>query len=362
MTVTYLPAQVLQEITFACYDDVLNKNDVIAVDRKEMPFLERLMKRKKSDAGSTGGVTKVLLKTSGGSEIQAWQRRDVLGFQETVVDLTLEFPFVNLHSGLELVHDDLLNMGYAISYNEDRNPKKPFRAKGDLNRLADIVSEKIETFLDDWKIQLDQILLRDGSYDSKTLVGLDGLVSTSASTGTIGGKSRVNPHLQHVVRTGLTTSASGTLYTGMKRALHDANLNGRGRSSRVDFLMAGRDFIDGYIAWRLNNGWTVNTNASKLGKIDLQIEDSDLSFAGIPIVHNPSMDVLDTVESAAIPWSKRCYGISSKALELRVPSGMDMQFTHPPEPGDQRFSRFSLDFRCGLVNTIPNSHFMVSIA
>ncbi len=364
MTVTYVPATVLQEIAFACYDDVMNRNDVTAVDRQDMPFFDKLSKSEKSDAGSAGGVTHVLLKTSGGSDLQAWQRRDVLGFQETTIDLKLEYPFINIHQGLELVHDDLLNMGYAISYNADRSPNRPFKrqAADKLNALADIVQEKIETFLDDWKVNLDRMYLRDGSYDSKILVGLDALVSTSASTGTVGGKSRSNPVLQHTVRTGLTTTASGTLFSQMKAAWRAANLNSRGYGAKIDYFMAGSSFIDGYIAWRLNNGWTVNTNANKLGKIDLQINDSDLDFSGIPIIYNPTLDYLDTIESPSVAWSKRCYGIASKALELRTPAGMDMQFTHAPDPANQRFSRFSLDKRVAMVNKIPNAHMLVAIA
>ncbi len=364
MTVSYVPASVLQEIAFACYDDVSNRNDPTAVDRQEMPLLDKLLKNKKSDSGSAGGVTHVLLKTSGGTDVQAWQRRDVLGFSETNIDLKLEYPFVNLHWGLELVHDDLLNMGYAISYNTERNANRPFKrqAADKLNVLCDIVQEKIETLLDDQKVSLDRVLTRDGSYDSKILVGLDSLVSTSASTGTVGGKSRSNPVLQHTVRTGLTTTASGTLFSQMKAAFRAANLNSRGYNAKIDYFMAGSAFIDGYIAWRLNNGWTVNTQANKLGKIDVQINDKDLEFAGIPIVYNPTFDYLDTIESPSIAWSKRCYGVASKALELRTPAGMDMQFTAPDDAPNVRVSRFSLDMRCALVNTIPNAHMLVAIA
>lgn len=364
MPVSYVPASVLQEIVFACYDDVMNRNDVMAVDRQEMPFLEKVLKNKKSDAGSAGGVTNVLLKVSGGSQLQAWQRRDVLGFQETSIDLKLQYPYVNIHSGLEIVHDDLLNMGYQISYNADRNPQRPFKRQGadKLNALADLMQEKIETFLDDNKVEKDRMFLRDGSYDSKILVGLDGLVNTTPTTGTIGGKSRSNPVLQHTVRTGLTTTAGGTLFSSMKSAYRAANINGRGLSTKVDYFMAGSAFIDGYITWRLNNGWTVNTDAKKLGKIDLQINDDDLNFAGIPIVYNPTMDYLDTIESPTIPWTKRCYGLASKAFELRTPAGMDEQFTCPKDPGDQRISRFSLDSRMALVNTCPNAHMLVAIA
>ncbi len=365
MTVTYVPAAILQEIGFTVYDDVMNRNDVTAVDRQAMPMYDDFMKSKSTDSGSAGGVTHVLLKSTGGSQLQGWQRRDVLGFQETTVDLKLEYQFYNVHMGLEMVHDDLLNMGYAISYNErDRNPKKPFKTQrpDELNRLCDLVQEKIETLLDDWKIEQCRMLLRDGSTDSKVPPGLDALVNMTPTTGTVGGKSRANPLLQHKVTTGLTTTNGGTLFTGMKAALRAANLNSRGRSAKIDKLYAGSAFIDGYIAWRLNNGWTVNTTASKLGSIDLQIEDNDLKFGGIQIVWDPTLDYLDTIESPSVAWSKRCYGLASKAIKVLTPPGMDMQFTHPPEPGDQRFTRWSLDSRLAMVNTIPNAHFVVAIA
>lgn len=354
--------QVLQEIAYAVYADVMNRQDVIAIDRKEMPFLDMLMKRKK-EGGHANSTTTVQLKTAGSQDVQFWERRDVLGFQENYIDLQLTYSFVNVHMGLELVHDDLLREGYTIQYNQPRS--KNFAKKNsadELNRLADILQEKVETHIDNWKVQLDRVFLRDGSYDTKALVGLDGLVNMTPTTGTIGGKARTNPLLQHTVSTGATTTNGGTLYSKMVQTYRACNLNGRGRSARVDYIMAGSTFIDGYTAFRQANSFYVQTNASKIGKVDIAIADTDLSFMGIPIVYNPTLDYLDTIESPTVPWTKRCYFIASKALELRTVAGMDMQFSAPADPSDQRWTRFSTDGRYALVDLCPNSMGIVSIA
>jgi hypothetical protein len=349
--------EVVQEMAFAVYNDVMNRKDVIAVDRKEMPLLDKLFSNMKEDAGQAGGQTTVLLKTAGNQDIQFWERRDVLGFTENYIDLSLAYSFYNIHMGLEVVHHDLLNEGYTIVYNGPRG--KNFAKKNsadELNRLADILQEKIETHLDNWKVKLDLAFHRDGTYDTKAIPGLDALVSLTPTVGTIGGKSRSNPVLQNTVATGATTTNGGNLYTKMVQTLRACNLNGRGRGARVDTLVAGSAFIDGYTAWRQNNNFYVQTKASSIGKIDIGIADGDLEFMGMPIVYDPTMDYLDTIESPTFAWSKRCYFLASKAIGLRSPSGMNGQFSAPTDPSDQRFSRFSSDGRYAMVDTVPNAH------
>lgn len=355
--------EVLQRINYAAYKDVWNRRKPIAVDRKEMPWLSFLNKKKKT-SGQAGGSTVVKLKKNGGLDLQFWERRDVLGFAEPNIELEIEFPFVNQHLGLEVVHEDLVKMGYMVTPNGPRGKNLAKRMSEDeANVLVDYFEEEVEDMMDTYDQKMDLAFLRDGSYDTRAPVGLDGLINTTPATGTIGGKSRSNPLLQHVVNLGATTGAGGTLRTLMTRTKRNANVNSRGRGgSGIDFLMVGSSFLEGYVAFATANNWNVQTKADGTPKLDIGIPESGYEFENIPLVWNPSFDVLDTLESPATPWAKRAYFLNSKTFVLAYQQGMDKTFSAPLDPSDQRFSRLSLDGRYGLICTVPNANGLVTIA
>lgn len=360
----------LREIGFAVTTDVLNRKECFAIDRKAMPLLDLMWGKRKTDAGQAGGKTKVNLKVAGDSQLQGWTGRDVLGFRGIEIDLSMEFEFYNVHHGLEFVHTDLLDMGYVMVYNDARS--KNFAKKNgadEMNRLADLYQEKVETHFDDFKVLMDRVM----HYNTDPLLppGLDQLIPVTPTVGTIGGKDRAaNPLLQNVGGTfqgynlnTLSCAAAGNLYRGLTIAYRAANLYGRGRAARVDRLVAGSKFIDGYTQWRQLNQFQVNAQASKIGKLDIAIADTDLFFHGLPIEYDPTLDDLDATGTPdnGVPFSCRCYGLASKALQTRCPRGMDLQTSFPNDPPDQRFTRMSTDSRLAPVVLIPNANFVVAV-
>ncbi len=361
---TTIPAEVLQETAYAVNQDVMNVRDPVTIDRQEMPWKSMLNRRSKV-SGQAGGSTIVKLKKNGGLDIQFWERRDRLGFGESRIDLELEFPFVNIHMGMELVHDDLYDQGYDITPNAERT-KNSFQkmSEDEGNTLIDIVEEKIEDMYDSWDVKLDLAFLRDGSYDTKAIVGLDGLITSTPTVGTIGGKSRSNPKLQHTVMTGLTTTNGGTLrkkMTQMQRACNN-NARGRGAKGRVDFIMAGDDFIDGYVDYATANNWDVQTKAAGTPTVDIGIPDDGLNFMGIPIVRNPTFKTLQLLDAPSLDWNKRAYMLTSKTWHLCHPKNKDRQFSVPDDQSDVRYTRMSIDGRYALVVTVPDANGLLAIA
>lgn len=364
MTVSLTP-ELLQKVNYAAYTGVWNRKKPIPLDRKEMPWLSYLNKRKKTSP-QAGGEAIVKLQKNGGLQIQFWDRRDVLGFQEPSIELEISYPFTNVHVGLEVVHEDLVKMGYFITPNGPRgkNFAKPM-AEDEANRLVDYFETIVEDMMDTYDIKLDEAWLRDGSYDStgKAPVGLDGLLPMDPTAGSIGGKSRSNVLLRHTVETGLTTVASGTLRAGMTRARRNANLNGRGRAGMVDFIMAGSSFIEGYVAFATANNIQFQAKfGQSQDRVDIGMPESGYHFENIPIVWNPTFDVLDTRETASVPWSKRAYMLNSKTFVWAYQAGRDKLFSAPLDPADQRISKLSLDGRYALMCTVPNANAVVSIA
>jgi len=372
---TPITPSLIRETAFAVTADVLNRKDCIAIDRLAMPLLDFAWGKRKTDAGQAGGKTRVNLKVAGDQQLQGWNGRTVLGFQGNEIDLTLEFEFYNIHMGLEFVHTDYLDMGYTVMYNEPRTKNFMKKAPADeVNRLADLFQEKVETHFDNYKVLLDRMF----HYSTDPLLppGLDQLISVTPTIGTIGGRDRAtNPLLRNVGGTvdgidlnTLDCSGNGDLYRGLTVALRTANLYGRGRSARVDRLFAGSKFIDGHALFRQRTGTShegirATVSASKAGKQDMAILDTEHAFAGLPIEYDPTLDLLDQlgIPNNGVPFSCRCYGLASKAFEVRCPPKMDMQVSFPEDPPDQRFTRMSTDSRLAPVVTVPNAHFVVAV-
>jgi hypothetical protein len=366
-----LTPSLIRETAFAVSTDVLNRGETIAVDRKAMPGLDLFWGKRKTDAGQAGGKTKVNLKVAGDQQLQGWTGRMPLGFAGLEIDLSMEFEFYNIHMGLEFVHTELLDQGYTIKYNEPRS--KTFAKKNsadEVNRLCDLFTEKVETHFDNFKVLMDRVL----HYSTDPLLppGLDQLISTNPTVGTIGGKDRAaNPILQNIggllqgvnLNT-LSCAAGGNLIRGLTLALRAANLNGRGRSSRVDRWLCGSKFLDGHTQWKtLNQGFTSNTQVSKVGKIDGAVMDTEHFHAGMNLEYDPTLDLLDEIGTPdnGVPFSCRAYGIASKTIQTRCPAGMDLQVSYPQDPPDQRFTRMSTDSRLAPVVLVPNANLVVAV-
>jgi hypothetical protein len=367
---TPVTPRLIRELGYAVTTDVMNRKEAIVIDRKAMPLLELTWGKRKTDAGQAGSKTRVNLKVAGDSQLQGWNGRDVLGFQGNEIDLTMEFEFYNVHQGLEFLHTDLLDMGYTVMYNEPRS--KNFAKKSgpdEINRLANLFEEKVETHFDNFKVLMDRVM--HYSTDPMLPPGLDQIISVTPTVGTIGGKDRAaNPLLQNIGGTlqginlnTLSAAASGNLYRGLTVALRQANIYGRGRSSRVNRLLCGSKFLDAYALWRQRNNFTVNANASSIGSVDISIGDTEMKFAGMQLEFDPTLDYLEQIGTPnnGVPFDCRCYGLADKTIEVRCPPKMDMQVSFPTDPPDQRFTRMSTDSRLALVNTLPNANFVTAV-
>lgn len=364
-----VPPEALQRISYAVYNDVMNRKKEIIVDRHDLVFKAFLDKRSKS-SGQAGGSTTIKLKKSGGFTLQFWERRDPLAFVEPNIELELSYSFTNVHSGFEVVHEDLYKMGYLIKPNKTGGSVSSAGSKlseDEANILVNWFDAAIETWDYEYDKNIELAWLRDGSYDTRAPVGLDGLVNLSPTTGTIGGKSRANPLLQHQVFTGLTTTTlTGTMRTRMTQARRRANLLSSGRGSGgIDVIMAGSDFIDAYVQFAINQGidYQHPVASGQIKKIDIGIPESGYHFEGIPIAYCPTFDDLATIEpSATVDWKKRAYMLNSKTFHFLNMAGLDKFQSHPSDPSDQRVSRFSMDGRYCLAISVPNANALVSVA
>jgi len=361
-TNTILP-QVLQASAYAAHAEVMNRRSPDIFDRKRMPWWSFLNKRTKERHFTRGKVIQKLQR-DGGLDIQHWDRRDVLKFQETFIDDEMVWAPYRSHVGLEVVHTDLEDRGFVVMPNEPRGknfPSKISRADGDI--LMDYFTQQIEDMYDAWDVRHDEELLTDNSADPLAPVGLDALMPLDNTVGTIAGKDRSDPLFRHIVITGSTTGASGTLERDLNRGCRLADENSRGMPSSVDMIMAGDDWIDAYVDYAKANGLRYQRTLDEASGVDIGTPDSRIEWSGIPVVRNPTFRTLDSKGLyTGTEWAKRSYFLASKTWEFAHQKGKMKDFSAPLDPSDQRLSRLSLDGRHVLIVRKPNGQFLNTIS
>lgn len=356
-----------QQLGYAVNDFVVNRRGgPIILDRQAYPLLSFLMANKEQ-MPFTGGVAKVKLQKSSDLDIEHYEGKQVLTFQENKVDAELEFQPRRSHLGIEYTHTELEDLGYSIEPNAPRGKmfaKKVPEAAVDM--VKDLFAMRQDDAMDRWDVRLDRLFHLANAADPLAPTGIDGLLPiVNPTAGTIGGQPRTDPLFQHNVQTGLTAGAGGNLDAGLEALWRACHLNNRGTPTRINAIFAGYDFIDAYKAFARANGMEYERNGGikAVTGLDLGLPDSALHYNGVPIIHDPTMESLDAEGlGGGIDWSKRCYMLSSKATKLGYAKNKLKQFSAPNDPGDQRITRQSLEGRHCLMVTKPSANGIAAIS
>lgn len=387
MAIAFTP-QELQAIAWSTFEIVTNKRDPLKVDRYVMPWLSFLA-RHETTTGIAGPIGPIVqYKTQAGGTVQGWERRDNLLFSEQSFEMQTQFPWANVHKGLELVHDVMEAAGFVVLPNQPRSGRSVGKADSasEAARLQKYVEEQVEAHMDAYDVSMDQIMLRDNSATPKLPQGLDGYFPTGVptvdvtsdgagtrgyyGTGTIGVKSRsAYPDvLQHYLWLNATYGAGGSLRTALIRAKHEAELRSRGRSKTgIKYIMAGWGAIERMMSFATanNTNYVIAPTAMQnggLSRLDIGIPETNISFEGIPVVFNPTFKLLDALDSPTYPWDRRMYLIAEDAMTISYAPDKKKYVSAPPDEGDVRVTRMSLDSKVCLRPEVPNAVAIVTLA
>lgn len=219
------------------------------------------------------------------------------------------------------------------------------------------MEEQLNAFRTGFIEKLSLELHRDGSASDDAVVGLDALISTTPTTGTISGINRATAtYWRNNAATNIASTASGTLALTMEAQWRQCIRNG----GSPDFILVGSDFIDAYRQHAVTV--TNNAEAGRTRTIDAGVgsgTSTGLYFKGVEIIWDPQFEELDALESPLIPWEKRSYFINTKHLELHDNS---IDIVSPTRPHDTLTFFQMVTMRLALVLKRANAHAVLSIA
>ena len=349
-------AQELQDAGKIALDFYTKKNpiDQVAVER---PLMKALMGKKKSFPGGKQFIVEQL-RYRYQSNFQWFNGASVVSYNKRVTTEQAQFPWRSAHDGFSLDEDRLAQNGITI----DDNSRGGNASQAEQVQLTNLLSESVETLRLGFEEKFSMFLHLDGSSSTDAIAGLDNIVSTTPTTGTVGGIDRATAtYWRNNVSTGLTaptTQATAVAFLAALETMWRACVKNGGRP---DLIFAGAGFIDAYIAAMNYVGQQIQYAGGEARKLDGGV--SGVYYKGIEIQWCPEFDDnFGGFVSPAIHWTKRCYFINSKHLTLRPMDGQDMVTRKPPRVYDKYVYYWALTWRGALTTNRANAHALLSLA
>ena len=301
---------------YAIANYIKKRTDQITQNR---PLLKWLMDHKEKMLPGPGESENVV--KDYGSNFAFGYGDGTITFNERNPTVQNMFSWARATDAFKISHDRLVAAGIEVKEGKHGEFRTTDNEKAIISNLLE---DNLYALNEGFFKSLDLHLHRDGTSSADAIAGLDALVATDPTTGTVGNISRAtNTWWRNYAATAV---AAASLRQKMEEAWRACIRNG----GTPDAIFAGSKFIDAY---RSAITLTENVDAGKVKTIDLgtgEGTDTGLYFKRVPIVWDPTMDDLATLESTAtVAWDKRCYMLNSKHLKYKD-NGIDIvQPTRP---------------------------------
>jgi hypothetical protein len=329
--------------------------DQVAIDR---PLMQALVGKKQAAPGGKQYIVEQI-RTSYQSNFQWFNGSQVVTYNRRQTIEQVQYQWRSAHDGFALDEDRLAQNGIVV-----HDDQKPTEASGaEKLQLTNLIEEQVEVLGLGFKEQFDRALHLDGTQSSDAIAGLDGLISLTPTTGTVGGIDRsvaANAYWRNQVSTGLTvTTTTGTILDNMETTWRACTRNG----GRPDIILVGSTFLDGFRNFMLKTYGRIDFQGVGFGKrVDAGTETDMLTFHGVPMTWDPVFADLDTLYAPATLWEKRCYFINSKTVKLRPLDGHDMISRKPPRAYDKYEYYWGLTWRGAITMNRSNANAVLALA
>jgi hypothetical protein len=329
--------------------DLYEKKKPVDLINTERPLLKALQRTKRTFPGAKQYIHEQL-RTSNDSNFQWFGPDGVVTYNRKRTLDGADFPWGSAHDGFGLTEEELLQNGISMT---DTRSAKP--TASEKVAFVNLMNENLETLDLGFMEKFDYELHLDGTQDAESVAGLDLLIATDPTSGTVGGIDRsvsANTFWRNQVALDIPVT-SGVLVETMEQVWRAC---GRVGGNNPDLILAGSKFVDAYrVDAKTEIGRQIQIAPTSKDGVNLDPSITGLYFKGVPISWDPVMDDLEAALSPTEEWDKRCYFINTRFLKLRPAEGQDMIPRSPPRVYNRYTHYWAKTWRGGLTITNPGA-------
>ncbi len=333
--------------------DWIRRQKPVDLYNTERPLLKRLKAGQKSFPGAKQYINEKL-RIKNDSNFMWFGPDGLVSYNRKRTLAEANFEWGSAHDGFGLSEEELFQNYITMTENRSATPTNNERLQ-----FVNLMKENTETLNLGFDENFDYDLHLDGTQDTEAIGGLDLLISTTPSSGVVGGINRAtsgNEYWRNHASLGINTGTAGLLGDTMEEIWR---LCTRVGGNRPNFILCGEDFYDAY---RSDSKDELLRHMIVPGRGGVNMDQSvnELAFKGIQLTWDPVFDDLQTNLGGS--WSKRCYFLNTNFLKLRPGQGQDMIVRRPPRVYNRYTHYWGLTWRGGLTVTNPGSMAVLTIA
>ncbi len=339
---------------FSSMDFILRKKpeDLYNTER---PFLKWLNSFKRTIPGAKQYINEKI-HTTNDNNFQWYGPDGLVSFNRKRTLAEANFSWGSAHDGFALSEDELFQNYITLTDNKGATP-----TNDEKRQFFSLMEENTEALMSGFKEQFDYDLHLDGTQDTDAIGGLDLLISTTPSSGIVGGINRAtsgNEYWRNQASLAINTGTPGLLGKTMESVWRACTRVG---GHAPNYILCGADFYDAYredSKDEIIRHQIITTKGG--GGSDMDQSVNSLFFKNIPIIWDPVFDDLQTNLGGS--WSKRCYFLNSKFIQLRPGKGHDMIVRRPPRVYNRYTHYWGLTWKGGMTTKNPGSMAVITIA
>lgn len=330
----------LSNIANAKLETYLDKGTVFKQYVQNKPMLKAFNDAAKSFVGGKEAVSFAVKAGRSGNGLTGYTGDDQVGYYNPTGIKRARFPWKEHHLGIVVTHTELKTDGIDVDENGSDQTTSEMSGR-EVNTLANLLDEKMDTMGEDYAYSLDLLIHGDGSTDAKALAGIRSIILDNPAVGSTGNIDRTaNVWWRNRARTAAyqtqtgqstdgpitsATSGGGALIQYMQEEERRRTKFKSGGSNILRFC--GSDFIGAVEKEFRANGFYSQTGWGVGSSTDGAMK--DVKFDGVPLVYDPTMDDLG--------YNKRMYvlDVSSTGIQLLYMDGQRMKKHNPARPYDR---------------------------
>ncbi len=312
---------------------------------QQKPLLKALRAKQKSFTAGRQFITvpvQFAHGPSGSTNYAGYQNNQAVSFYNPTNVLQAQIEWKEVHNGIQVSHTELKTEGIHVT--DEMNSTTS--GESGLPVIVNLLENKVADMGEDWAVNHNKALWRDGTQDSKVPAGLTYFITDDPTTGTVAALDRATYSLwRNRSKVGSNKIAASPVNQTLTETMRAEVLQLKRYGGIPNLILAGSGFLSKLRSEVQAKG---NYTLTGFGK-GTDISMDDISIQGIgTFQYDPTLDDLD--DAGTINNGRnRCYIVDTKNVQLWVMDGEDMKRHKPARPYNQFTLYSSITWTGALV-------------